>query len=307
MIITLTGNLLAERTFQFPGWTPGKTQRAAAESFQVGGKGINVAKMLNRIGASTTAWCFAGGESGAECARWLAQSGIPHRIFPSQVPTRSGLVVRSETEEETTFLGPDRCQDAAALENSAAALDGLLNEGNTLALCGSFPGWTSTEAAPLRETVHRWAAAGALVVDSYGPPLEWALERPTKLIKINRHEFDALFPAPEQTRPVPERMSDALRRWPVRSWIVTDGAGPVCYGAVDTPPSMVAPIAVREVSATGSGDVLLAVVLEGLLNRQLSLCEAVILSLPYAAANAAHPGVAEFQLNNLPAPWSVQP
>ena len=49
-VFTLTGNLLAERTFQFASWEPGRTQRATGESFQVGGKGINVSKMLNRLG-----------------------------------------------------------------------------------------------------------------------------------------------------------------------------------------------------------------------------------------------------------------
>ena len=50
-ILTLTGNLLAERTLDFETWAPGRTQRARAESFQVGGKGINVARMLRRLGA----------------------------------------------------------------------------------------------------------------------------------------------------------------------------------------------------------------------------------------------------------------
>ena len=57
-IFTLTGNLLAERTVEFDGWSLGKTQRAVRESFQVGGKGINVSKMLSRLGTPNTALCF---------------------------------------------------------------------------------------------------------------------------------------------------------------------------------------------------------------------------------------------------------
>jgi len=59
-IFTLTGNLLAERTLEFSTWAPGRTQRAQRESFQVGGKGINVAKMLSRLGTPATALCFTG-------------------------------------------------------------------------------------------------------------------------------------------------------------------------------------------------------------------------------------------------------
>ncbi len=52
---TFTGNLLAERTLTFADWAPGRTQRAREESFQVGGKGINVAKMLRRLGSTPLA------------------------------------------------------------------------------------------------------------------------------------------------------------------------------------------------------------------------------------------------------------
>jgi fructose-1-phosphate kinase PfkB-like protein len=56
------------------------------------------------------------------------------------------------------------------------------------------------------------------------------------------------------------------------------------------------PPRVQEVSPTGSGDVLLAGVLDALLRRGRTLAESLAYALPYAAANAAHPGVAEFPL-----------
>ncbi|HEU5079700.1 MAG TPA: PfkB family carbohydrate kinase [Opitutaceae bacterium] len=309
MIITLTGNLLAERTFEFERWSPGKTQRATREYFQVGGKGINVSKMLQRIRASTTAWCFAGGSSGADCERWLVEKQIPHRIFATQHATRTGLVVRSASESETTFLGPDRAPDAEALAECVDALrqDSNRSGSHVLALCGSFPGWLGEDAEALRETVKAWAHERKFVADTYGPPLAWALEQPTFLIKINRDEFDALTGPGQKARPMNERLNDAIARWPVLNWIVTDGPGPVWYGGKDMPAAEIDPIPVEEVSATGSGDVLLACVLEGLVNRQLPLGEALTFALPYAAANAADAGVAEFELNNLPAPRSVQP
>ena len=54
-ILTFTGNLLAEHTLEFDTWSPGQTQRARTTSFQVGGKGINVARMLSRLGVPNTA------------------------------------------------------------------------------------------------------------------------------------------------------------------------------------------------------------------------------------------------------------
>jgi 1-phosphofructokinase len=305
MILTLTGNLLAERTLEFSRWAAGKTQRAQTETFQVGGKGINVSKMLHRIGTPTTAWCFAGGAAGDESTGWLRTSGIPFRTFPTTSPTRTGVVIRTPDQAETTFLAPDRPPDPAALRALAEALNQARAPGVFAALCGSFPGFDSDAAAPLRDALQHWVQEGVCALDSYGPPLRWAVERPLALVKINRDEFDGLFPEAERNRPVLERLTVATRQWPVRSWIITDGPRSVCYGGVDTPPAQQMPPPVAEVSATGSGDVLFACVLHAQHTLKVGLAEAVSFALPFAAANAAHPGVAEFDLNLLPSRRSV--
>ncbi len=284
-IFTLTGNLLAERTLTFSAWSPGRTQRATAESFQVGGKGINVAKMLARLGSPHTALCFTGGASGDECFAALQASGRPFHFFPSSTPTRTGTVIRTPGQPETTFLAPDAAPDAVALFACAAFLDAQPAD-QALALCGSFPGWDSAAYAPLRAALDRWLTRGLLIVDSYGPPLEWAVKRPVALVKVNADEFRAVAPDLAQ---LPAHAA-------ARRWIVTDGPRPLQIrddlGAL----SSATPLRVAEVSATGSGDVFLACVLHAWLHLGRPLAAAVQFALPYAAANAAHPGVAEFPL-----------
>ncbi len=305
-IFTLTGNLLAERTLEFDTWAPGQTQRARAESFQVGGKGINVSKMLTRLGAPTTALCFTGGAPGAECEAWLTARGFPYRAFASSTPTRTGTVVRTLPPAspspstpapefvplspaptpplpETTFLGRDSAPDAAAVRACADFLDAQ-PAGQVLALCGSFPGWTGAEFDPLRAALLRWQARGILAADTYGPPLAWAAAQPLALIKINADELRAFAPDLAHL-PLPTT---------ARRWVVSDGPHAVSLRETDGTLATLIPPAVREVSATGSGDVLFACILHATFIRQLPLRDAVAYALPYAAANAAHPGVAEF-------------
>jgi fructose-1-phosphate kinase PfkB-like protein len=285
-IFTLTGNLLAERTLEFDSWSTGRTQRAVRESFQVGGKGINVAKMLARLGAPTTALCFAGGPSGQECETWLATRGFSHRVFRTTVPTRTGTVVRTAAtspaaQPETTFLGPDAAPDVAAIRNCAAFLDAQ-PAGQVLAVCGSLPGWNSPDLEPLRAAFCRWIERGHLAVDTYGPPLAWLASQRTDLVKINALEFATVAP-PDSLRPPGS----------VVRWIVTDG--PAKVRVWDGPcQHEFAPPKVTEISPTGSGDVLFACVLHALYREGSSLDAAVQFALPYAAANAAHPGIAEF-------------
>ncbi|HEX2853787.1 MAG TPA: PfkB family carbohydrate kinase [Opitutaceae bacterium] len=282
-IFTLTGNLLAERTLTFATWSAGKTQRATGESFQVGGKGINVSKMLNRLGAANTALCFAGGAAGAECENWLRERNFTFKAFATTASTRVGTVVRSDAQPETTFLAPDVVPDATAIRACAGFLDAQ-PDGSVLALCGSFPGWEKAAFDPLRLALKRWLGRGPLVADVYGPPLAWLAEQPLALVKINADEL----------RPLAADLAHLPAAAHAENWIVTNGAAPVQLRDRDGALGSATPPVVHEVSPTGSGDVFFACVLHALYGRRMSLRDAVSFALPYAAANAAHPGVAEF-------------
>ncbi len=282
-IFTLTGNLLAERTLTFASWSAGRTQRATAESFQVGGKGVNVAKMLTRLGAPNTALCFTGGAAGQECTDWLHASGRAFHNFPTSTPTRTGTVIRTAGQPETTFLGADAPPDALALFACAAFLDAQ-PDGQVLALCGSFPGWATSAYEPLRTALTRWLARGTLVADTYGPPLAWAVAQPLALIKINADELRALAPD----------LAHLPAHAVARRWIVTDGPRPIQLRDASGALATITPPHVQEISATGSGDVFLACVLHAWFRLGFALPAAVKFALPYAAANAAHSGVAEF-------------
>jgi fructose-1-phosphate kinase PfkB-like protein len=294
-IFTLTGNLLAERTLEFSDWAVGRTQRAARESFQVGGKGINVSKMLHRLGTPTTALCFAGGASGAECTQWLARQEFRSQGFPTAQPTRVGIVVRGGPQPETTFFSPDAAPDAAAIRACADYLD-VQPRGQVLAVCGSLPGWATPEFDPLRAALTRWLGRGPLAVDTYGPPLAWFARQPLALVKINATEMRTLFPDAPAQAPIADLVKIAAERGPVTRWIVTDGPGPVWFQEDRGAPASLLPPKVHEVSSTGSGDVLFACVLDALFRGRATLVDAVAQALPFAAANAAHPGVADFPL-----------
>ncbi|MDX2187503.1 MAG: PfkB family carbohydrate kinase [Opitutaceae bacterium] len=302
-VFTLTGNLLAERTFHYGSWAAGRTQRASREEFQVGGKGINVTKMLGRLGVESKALCFTGGAPGSECADWFARNRLPAHRFNTSGSTRTGLVVRAEGTRETTFLGPDTPPDREACLECANFLEAQ-PDGSVLAFCGSFPGFTGGDATPLREALGRWSVRGILIVDTYGPPLAWAVNQPAALIKINREEFDLLFPAHDREIPVTERIYQLLDRHPAKAWVITDGAGAVHAAERGGEARTHRPPKVQEVSATGSGDVFLAALIHGRFAKEdglsLHLQDAVDYALPFGAANAAHPGVAEFDLNQVP-------
>jgi fructose-1-phosphate kinase PfkB-like protein len=297
-ILTLTANLLAETTVDYTAWHEGATVRAVAGSFQVGGKGVNTSRMLRRLGVDTEALCFPGGFTGARCEAWLRAAGLPFRAFATEQETRAGWVVRAPGRPETTFLGTDNHIDAAAVSACAQALDEA-SEPTCLAVCGSVPGWDDSCWEPLRDALRRWAPVHPLAVDTYGPPLAWMAALPCALVKINRKEFAGLTGDAESSLDdagMERRLAAIAAQRPVRRWIVTDGPRAVWSIERGAAPVRVVPPRIHEVSPTGSGDVFFAAVLEALFVRGRPLHEAVAFALPLAAANAASPGVADFDL-----------
>jgi fructose-1-phosphate kinase PfkB-like protein len=293
-IITLTGNLLWEKTLSFPDWAPGHTQRASSASFQAGGKGTNVSRALSLFGCPTLAVIFPGGATGADCEAWLRDRSVACRPFQAENETRVGFVVRGGGRPETTFLGPDAAPGAGALRECAHFLDSE-PDGGLLAICGSLPGWPDPAFDPLRAALERWLERGTVAVDTYGEPLAWFAARPTPLVKVNRLEFDGLFAPEERSGEVCARLRQLCRSRPVRAWVVTDGPGPVWWVEGKGEPQSLNPPAIREVSATGSGDVLFAALLHALLKLGLPFKESLALAMAHAASHASGTPIAGWQ------------
>lgn len=298
IVHTLTSNLLAETTYTLASWEEGATQRSSSETFQAGGKGINVAHMLMRLGVESEALLFPGGDSGRRCENWLKQKGIRYRVFSTRHDTRTGAVVRAAGRQETTFLGAENDISPESIKACADYLSGLDRQA-IVHIGGSIPYWTEPRWDSLRDALDGLMPGHKVFVDTYGPPLCWFAERDAALIKINRKEFAGI--AGEEVTALtevnmPELLHKVATNSKPRGWIITDGPNPVWSTANGGTPTSAKPPVIEEVSQTGSGDVFFAACIYALETRGMLLQEAVRFALPIAAANAAEPGVAEFDL-----------
>lgn len=295
-VITFTANLLAETTYEFASWEAGKTQRAEGETFQVGGKGINVSKMLNRFDAENLALCFPGGAFGPVCERWMEDQGIKTLAFRDGCETRSGSVIRVPRAEETTFLGIDSAVSEESIREAVAQLKAI-DEPIVFAVCGSVQGWTDPKWDILREWIELRGERVRLVVDNYGPSLPWFAKQNPELVKFNRDELELLFEGSEKELSTDVLLGLARERYGCERWVVTNGASEIWVADGDCEPVAFSPREVECISPTGCGDVVFATVIDCLYNRDgYSLLEAAKLAGEYGARNAAESGIAEFEL-----------
>jgi 6-phosphofructokinase 2 len=70
--------------------------RTRAERFDPGGGGINVARVLERLGTPAEAICLAGGATGPLLGSLLERVGLRHRLLPISGDTRISMVVREQ-------------------------------------------------------------------------------------------------------------------------------------------------------------------------------------------------------------------
>ena len=84
---------------------PERKVRTCNERIDPGGGGINVARVLHRLGTSVEAIYLAGGATGGSLDRLLERAGLERRLVPIADDTRTSLTVHERsTGREFRFV-----------------------------------------------------------------------------------------------------------------------------------------------------------------------------------------------------------
>lgn len=104
-VVTLTLNPAIDGSSETPQVRPTIKLRTSGERFDPGGGGINVARVLERLGTPAEAICLGGGVTGPLLGGLLARVGLRHRLVPIAGDTRISMVVRERgTGAEYRFV-----------------------------------------------------------------------------------------------------------------------------------------------------------------------------------------------------------
>ena len=284
MITTVTLNPMLDKTVRVRRVTIGQITRADAVASIVGGKGVNVARQLHRLGCGVRATGIWGGEVGSQLDRLLTEERIPHDFLRIAGMTREGVTYLDSDGVMTSVFEPPH----VVTENEAKALvshcRGFLSSSSWMVCCGSSPGAASDSAyADLMR--HARASGVRTALDTYGEPLRLALDTIPDLVKVNREEYQNTIGV---TLDAESHIVDALLalvEHGVGLAVLTDGPRP-CYAASPSGCWRIAPPPVSCVNPTGSGDSMMAGILYGL-SRGWDAPKSVSFGAAAGAANAA--------------------
>src|SRR5438105_636315 len=104
MILTVTVNPALDYTIRLDALEMGKRAKYRDPSIDPAGKGINVARMVRRLGEATLALGFAAGPTGDLLRQRLDQEGVPHDLISTQGLTRINVTLLTGPEGSATHL-----------------------------------------------------------------------------------------------------------------------------------------------------------------------------------------------------------
>ena len=294
MIVTVTLNAALDRTLTVPHFQMGQRHRASQVLTLAGGKGINVARALKRLGAPVVCTGLAGGRTGTLLVEELTNEGILNDFVRIREESRTSITVLDPTSNAYTEInewGPEVSEDE--LDMLREKLDYLAQRAEFVVLAGSLPRGldSGVYGAFVRDLARRQLLA---VLDTEGEPLRLGVEAEPYLVSPNQQEAEALVGHEFDEEDLAAAL-DEIADLGARNVIVTQETG--CYALLreDRDELRVRARAphVEPTSTVGAGDTLLAGFIAARVSGR-SFDDAVRSAVAAGAASVLEPGPGRF-------------
>ena len=193
LVLTVTVNPALDVSTSTEQVFSGHKLRCAASRLDPGGGGVNVARVVQRLGGQTLALYTAGGPTGDAYRRLLEAERIPALAVPIHGSTRQNFTVdETRTGKQFRFVleGPELSEDEwrACLARVAESIP----RGGYVVASGSLPPGVPDDFYARVARLSRQRGARC-VVDASGPPLAAALAERVFLVKPSLRELKAHF------------------------------------------------------------------------------------------------------------------
>src|SRR5436305_3555541 len=192
MIITVTLNAALDKTLEVPSFTPGRRHRTVDQTTMPGGKGVNIARAIKRLGQPVIATGFVGGSTGNRIVDALSDEAILNGFVRVREESRTDTAVLDPTtglHTEINERGPS--VSSQELELFREKLLYLAKGASICVFAGSLPrGMESDVYAGLIREVKRLGVT--TIIDTDGEPLRQAVRAEPDVISPNELEAEEL-------------------------------------------------------------------------------------------------------------------
>lgn len=284
MICTVTLNPALDKTVEIPSLTIDSVNRITTMRTDPGGKGINVSKVISKLGGKSIATGVLGGGTGRSIQSALEAMGLETSFLFAEGETRTNLkIIDPVCHTNTDINEPGIIVSEEILNGLLHDVIAMVSAGDIVVLSGSLP-----KGAP-KDTYKTWVnackeAGAKVILDADGDLLAAGIEASPYLIKPNNHELSKLM---GQTLETPQELEKAARglmeKYGIAKIVVSMGGDGALY-VTDEETIYAEGLKVPVGSTVGAGDSVVAA-LAVAEESGMSLEETVRLSTATGAAN----------------------
>lgn len=234
MIYTVTLNQALDKTVEIPSLTVDAVNRITSMRTDPGGKGINVSKVIQKLGGASVAAGILGGDTGRAILSALTEMGLTTLFHFVEGETRTNMkIIDPDNHTNTDINEPGVTVSEEILEKLLEELLAKVTKEDIVVISGSMP-----KGSP-KDTYYTWTKAfrekGAKVIlDADGDLLKAGLKASPYLIKPNNHELGALTGrALETPEEIAETAAELMKEYGIGKVVVSMGGDGAVYVTKD--------------------------------------------------------------------------
>jgi len=286
-VVTLTLNPAVDRSVSVDRVVSEHKLRCTDPAVEPGGGGINVTRVLQRLGTDSQALWTQGGDMGGLLGHLMEREGIPNHPIEISDDTRENFsVFEIGTALQYRFNLPGPVFTEACAGAVLDTIAGLTPEPDYLVLSGSLPNGLPEDF--YRQVVDAAPRSTRVVVDTSGPALSKVVEGPVYAAKPNLRELGLLVGRELESDEEITRAAERLVRGGCEVLLVSLGAGGALVASAEGCDFVRSPtVPIR--SKVGAGDSMVGGFIHGLCSG-LSLGDAARMGVAAGAATVMTDG-----------------
>lgn len=287
-VVTLTFSPALDLATSVDVVTPSRKLRCETQRQDPGGGGINVARVVRRLGIDVVAVAPLGGDSGRTFAQKLEDEGVAvEQVAVEHALRHSFAVTEESTGHQFRFVLPPPRLEPHEVDRCLNVTCDLGSRARCVVVSGSID---LPDLDDVLRTIVEVVSPVPVIIDTSGDALGAALQTTAALVKPSARELGDLVGRRLDTESeITAAAVEVIERSRVRALLVSIGAGGAVLVQQDRPPIRFRAPAVRVRSAIGAGDSLVAGVATGLA-RGDSLVDAIRLGIAAGTATVMTEG-----------------
>lgn len=298
MITTVTLNVSVDKAYYIKGSVqPGTVARVQKCINTAGGKGLNVARIVDFCGEDVLATGFSGGFNGAYVESMLNKDGIKNQFTRTQAETRSCINILAEDETSTEYLEPGAPVSKEEVAKFQENFDQIIKDSDVITISGSIPAGVPKDiyASMITQIKNK---GKQVILDTSGDYLREGIKAGPTMIKPNDEELEAVLGIKIENRQQTINAAKKMRdKYGIRYVVVSlGGDGALVVGEEGIfhgkPPEL------KAINTVGCGDSMVgafAVAME----RKMPIEKALAYAVAVSAANAINPETGHIRMEDV--------